>query len=267
MIILLINTYWGIKMFNNTPNKSCFIITPIGNSNSAIRRKIDGLIEEVIEPVLKELKYDVIVSHRISESGSMTNAIIKGVYESDLVIANLTGNNPNVMYEVALRHASAKPIIHITENINDLPFDINDQRTIEYTDDMAGAHKLKDDLRNMISNIDFSKLVDNPVTIALEKRNLVNIPEGTTAKDFSDVLYQIKDDINMLKRDVTSLRNKSYHESMEDIILRNYMENEDVYDYTTSLLKKNIEEQARKARVAARKKGTAEYIEKKELDA
>ena len=254
-------------MFNNTQNRRCFIITPIGNSNSAIRRKIDGLIEEVIEPVLKELKYDVIVSHRISESGSMTNAIIKGVYESDLVIANLTDNNPNVMYEVALRHASAKPIIHITENINDLPFDINDQRTIEYTDDMAGAHKLKDDLRNMISNIDFSKLVDNPVTIALEKRNLVNIPEGTTAKDFSDVLYQIKDDINMLKRDVTSLRNRSHHESVENIILRNCLENEEVYDYTTLLLKKNIEEQARKARVAARKKGTAEYIDKKELDA
>ena len=216
MIILLINTYWGIKMFNNTPNKSCFIITPIGNSNSAIRRKIDGLIEEVIEPVLKELKYDVIVSHRISESGSMTNAIIKGVYESDLVIANLTGNNPNVMYEVALRHASAKPIIHITENINDLPFDINDQRTIEYTDDMAGAHKLKDDLRNMINKVDYNKPVDNPVTLALEKRDLVNIPEGTSSKEFSEVLYQMKDDIKQINRDLTLLKKRNNTEDYED---------------------------------------------------
>ncbi len=196
-------------MFNNTQNRRCFIITPIGNSNSAIRRKIDGLIEEVIEPVLKELKYDVNVSHRISESGSMTNAIIKGVYESDLVIANLTGNNPNVMYEVALRHASAKPIIHITENINDLPFDINDQRTIEYTDDMAGAHKLKDDLRNMINKVDYNKLVDNPVTLALEKRDLVNIPEGTTAKDFSNVLFQLHDDIKQIKRELAQFKEEN----------------------------------------------------------
>lgn len=225
-------------MFNSTSSKSCFIITPIGNSNSAIRRKIDGLIEEVIEPVLKEMNYDVSVSHRISESGSMTNAIIKGVYESDLVIANLTGNNPNVMYEVALRHASAKPIIHITENLNDLPFDINDQRTIEYIDDMAGAHKLKEDLRIMINKVDYNKLVDNPVTIALEKRDLVNVPEGATVKDFSDVLYQIKDDISMLKRDVISLRNKSYHQSKEEILLSNLSENEELYNRMLSLAEK-----------------------------
>lgn len=186
--------------------KSCFIITPIGANGSVIRRKIDGLIEEVIQPVLDKLCYDMIVSHKISESGSMTNAIIKGVYESDLVIANLTGNNPNVMYEVALRHASAKPIIHITENIGELPFDINDQRTIEYTDDMAGARKLKDDLEIMISNIRFGEPVENPVTCALEKRDLVNIPEGTSSKDFSELLYQLKDDMKQIKKEMSSIK-------------------------------------------------------------
>ena len=120
-------------------DKKCFVITPIGPANSSIRRKVDGLIDEVIEPVMKELKYKVEVSHRISESGTMTAAIIQRVYQSDLVIANLTGNNPNVMYEVALRHAAGKAIIHIAEDVSALPFDVNDQRTIQYTDDMSGA--------------------------------------------------------------------------------------------------------------------------------
>lgn len=188
-------------MPDTNEKKSCFIITPIGSAGSAVRRKTDGIIEEVIEPILDEIGYKIIVSHRIDESGSVTNAIIRGVYESDLVIANLSGNNPNVMYEVALRHASAKPIIHITENISDLPFDINDQRTIEYTDDMAGARKLKEDLKKQIQTIKYDEVAENPVTHALEKKNLVNIPE-TSSKDLSELLYQLLDNVKHIKNEM-----------------------------------------------------------------
>lgn len=187
--------------------KTCFIITPIGGSGTTIRRKIDGIINEVIEPVLNELGFCVEVSHRINDSGSVTNTIIKKVYESDLVIANLTGNNPNVMYEVALRHASAKPIIHITEDISNLPFDINDQRTIEYADDMAGAYQLKSDLIAMIDAIEFNKFALNPVTIALEKKNLVNVP-ASASKDFEDLLFQLHDDMNQLKKEISNVKER-----------------------------------------------------------
>ena len=186
---------------------TCFIITPIGGSGTPTRRKIDGIINEVIEPVLSEIGYRVEVSHRINDSGSVTNAIIKKVYESELVIANLTGNNPNVMYEVALRHASAKPIIHITESISDLPFDINDQRTIEYTDDMAGAFQLKSDLQAMIEGIEVNVLVSNPVTVALEKKNLVNIPDSAS-KDFGDMLFLLHDDMMQLKKDLAVVKER-----------------------------------------------------------
>lgn len=187
--------------------KTCFIITPIGGSGTPIRRKIDGIINEVIEPVLNELGYKVEVSHRINDSGSVTNTIIKKVYESDLVIANLTGNNPNVMYEVALRHASAKPIIHITENISDLPFDINDQRTITYTDDMAGAYQLKEDLKGMIDGVEFDKPATNPITLALEEKNLINVPESAS-KDFGDLLFQLHDDMKQLKKEIVTVKER-----------------------------------------------------------
>lgn len=187
-------------MEKNT-NKKCFVITPIGPANSPIRRKIDGLIDEVIEPVMKELGYEVEVSHRISESGTMTAAIINRVYNSDLVIANLTGNNPNVMYEVALRHASAKPIIHITENVAELPFDVNDQRTIQYADDMFGAMELKETLKKMAKSIDFGILSNNPVTDALGKRDVVNVPQEQKV-DLADVLSGIMNELNEVKMEI-----------------------------------------------------------------
>ena len=143
----------------------------------------------------------------MNDSGLMTNAIIQKVYNSDLVIANLTGNNPNVMYEVALRHACAKPIIHIAESLQDLPFDINDQRTIEYTDDMSGAVQLKIELREMIKNINFEEQVSNPITNALEKKDLVNIPSSSTV-ELSEVLGNIQDELRVIKRDIVDVKSK-----------------------------------------------------------
>lgn len=203
-------------MTNIKDKKTCFIITPIGNVGSTIRRKTDGIIEEVIEPILNELNYEVVVSHRIDESGSVTNAIIRGVYESDLVIANLTGNNPNVMYEVALRHASAKPIIHISEKVSELPFDINDQRTIEYTDDMAGACQLKDDLRKKIQSIKYDEMVENPITAALAKKNLVNIPKEDFV-DIADLLTNMQDEMQSIRREMSSLKTKKSAKKSETI--------------------------------------------------
>lgn len=193
-------------MGKNADSKKCFVITPIGPVGSSVRRKVEGLIDEVIIPVMKEEQYEVEVSHRINDSGTMTAAIIERVYNSDLVIANLTGNNPNVMYEVALRHASAKPIIHITENVSELPFDINDQRTIEYTDDMSGALDLRDKLRMMVRNIDYTILASNPVTDALVKKNLVNIPQEKSI-EIADMLNDMRNDIKNLKREFISREN------------------------------------------------------------
>jgi len=150
---------------------------------------------------LSELGFIVEVSHRISDSGSVTNTIIRKVYESDLVIANLTGNNPNVMYEVALRHASAKPIIHITENIRELPFDISDQRTIPYVDDIAGAYQLKKELQEMLNGIDYLKPAINPITLALKNTNLINIPEGMS-KDFNETLLELVDNVKQIRATV-----------------------------------------------------------------
>lgn len=192
--------------------------------SSSIRRKVDGLIDEVIEPVMNELGYEVEVSHRINDSGTMTAAIISRVYNCDLAIANLTGNNPNVMYEVALRHASAKPIIHITENITDLPFDVNDQRTIPYIDDMYGARELKEKLKNLVTEIDFNAPVNNPVTDALGKKEIVNVPNGQTV-EFMDLISDLKDEIRSLKRD----RDISLYKTIE-VPQTHTMHSEKMYD-------------------------------------
>lgn len=90
--------------------KTCFIVTPIGDDNTEIRRHIDGIIDQAIEPAIGG-EFDIRVAHREFEIGSINDRVIKNVYNADLVIANLTTLNPNVMFELAMRYSYGKPAI------------------------------------------------------------------------------------------------------------------------------------------------------------
>jgi len=139
-----------------TPDKDhCFIITPIGDDTDPIRRHIEGIIDAAITPALGD-NYEIVVAHKISEPGSITKQIIAEVYNAKLVIANITNRNPNVMYELALRHAIGKPAIMIAEKGTSLPSDIIMQRTIFYYNDAKGVLELKEDLKKAEQNISFS---------------------------------------------------------------------------------------------------------------
>ncbi|MFU0823836.1 hypothetical protein [Clostridium sp.] len=92
----------------------CFIITTIGDENTGIRRHIDGIIDECIIPIIQDI-YKIEVTHKITTPGSINSQVIEAIYNADLVIANLTELNPNVMYELAFRHAIRKPLIMIME--------------------------------------------------------------------------------------------------------------------------------------------------------
>lgn len=92
--------------------KTCFIISPIGEPNSETRRTSDKTLK-LISPVVTAAGYTLKRADQITEPGLINNQVIKYLVNSRLVIADLTGHNPNVFYELAIRHFLKKPIIHI----------------------------------------------------------------------------------------------------------------------------------------------------------
>ena len=147
--------------------KRCFIITPIGNDNDSIRRHIDGIIDAAIKPAL-EPDYEVVAAHKITETGTITKQIIKEIYQDELAIANLTGNNPNVMYELAIRYCLGKPVLTIAEKGTNLPFDVMPERTIFYVNDPQGSLDLKDAIRSYVLNVDLAKR-ESPIHAILKE--------------------------------------------------------------------------------------------------
>lgn len=146
----------------------CFVISPIGGDSTDTRRALEGLMDAVIEPTLRELGFKVEVAHRISRTGSITNQVIELLLSADLVVANLTELNPNVMYELAVRHAARKPVVTIAHVDTRLPFDIADQRTIFYRNDMAGVPELRRALDSSVHEALTDSEPDNPVYRAVQ---------------------------------------------------------------------------------------------------
>lgn len=228
---------------NEDKKKTCFIITPIGKENTPIYRHINGVIDECIYPVLSD-KYDITVAHRINKPGSIYKQIIQEIYNADLVIANLTETNPNVMYELAFRHSINKPVIMIMEEGEyDLPFDVKGERTIFYNNDFQGAITLKENLKKMVSSIEkakgknsYSPIYDVIGNTEIEN-SIIKKLDNKNVKDISEFKY-ILGKLDEIQSEVAAMKMKDIGVNEEDYSLKRVRK----YRFRIRLMKKNKEE-------------------------
>lgn len=111
-------------------DKVCFYITPIGEENSEQRKHSDLFLSSLVEPAVSELNLRVVRADKIGQQGLITAQIIEHVKCARLVIVDLSFLNPNVFYEMALRHACKLPIVHIIRKVDQIPFDVSQSRCI-----------------------------------------------------------------------------------------------------------------------------------------
>lgn len=115
---------------NSSFDTTCFYITPIGEEESENRKHSDLFLGSIIEPAIEQLGLTVVRADSIDQPGLITNQIIEYILRSKLVVADLSFHNPNVFYELALRHVSRLPTIQIVRKGDKIPFDIGNFRTI-----------------------------------------------------------------------------------------------------------------------------------------
>lgn len=134
-----------------------FIIGPIGDKDSedgsparlAFEEGIQ-IFEEVISPACKAFGLEAVRADLISRSGEIPEQIFRELRDCPVVIADLTGANPNVMYELGLRHTTGRVTIQIGEKER-LPFDISSIRTIMFRRTEAGLVQARKDLSKALA--------------------------------------------------------------------------------------------------------------------
>jgi hypothetical protein len=94
----------------------CFVVGPIGKENSDERKHSDMLLNALIKYVLcgQEFAFRVRRADEDTDPGMIGDRIISDIINAELVVADLTGLNPNVFYELGIRHSTQKPTIHGT---------------------------------------------------------------------------------------------------------------------------------------------------------
>ena len=221
--IYKIKQNWGGKDFM----KTCFVVSPIGETDSEIRSNADKLFKYIISPVCESCGFEPVRVDQINDSDSITQTIIDKLLSSELVIADISGHNPNVFYEMGYRKCTDKPIIHLKKKGESIPFDVNTVRTFEYDlTDLDNVEETKKRLEQTIGTFSFEN-----------KTNALGQDEENNKQLFFQsiltMLYQIQDSITELKEQInkkdtetiqaimqTSLNNAQKEESTDVVMMK-----------------------------------------------
>jgi len=79
--------------------------------------------------------------------------VLAAIRRAKVVLADLTGQNPNVFYEVGIAHASGTPVLLLTQSLNDVPFDLRHRRMLVYEYSPHGCKRLESQLEEHLSQM------------------------------------------------------------------------------------------------------------------
>jgi hypothetical protein len=177
------------------------VISPIGKEGSEIRSRSDQILKYVIAPVADACGYEALRADKISESGFITTQVINHIINDPMVVADLTGHNANVFYELAVRHASRKPFVQMIQRGEIIPFDLAGIRTIDIDHkDLESVELAKDEMgRQMRAMTVPGVMIENPISTAVDFDNLKR-SDDPAKRQLADILQGLGDIKSLIEK-------------------------------------------------------------------
>ncbi len=133
--------------------KNCFVIMPFSGTKSCSEQEWTDAFKLLIKPSVENAGFNYMCTRNSQHVGGIIQNIMKNLNQADLVIADLTDRNANVFYELGVRHTLNTPTILITQNLDDVPSDLQNYMCIKYNQKPAGVKKLEKDIKDAIIEI------------------------------------------------------------------------------------------------------------------
>lgn len=128
---------------------SCFVMMPFADP-------IGSYYEKIYKPAIEKAGLKAVrADNEIFGAGKIMDQIWTGINSAKVLISELTSRNPNVFYELGLAHALQKPVVLVSSNEDDVPFDLHHIRVIYYevTDPFWGSKLIDKIAENLLSAI------------------------------------------------------------------------------------------------------------------
>jgi hypothetical protein len=149
MNVIQINPIFGPASYVIDP-RLAFVLMPFTDELTAI-------YQTFIKPTVESPEFGLVCKRAddIKSNRAIIQDIWKSVCEAQLIIADLTGLNANVMYELGIAHILGKETILIYQKGGDIrfPFDLTHIRRIEYENNAMGGRKLEQELKATLSHV------------------------------------------------------------------------------------------------------------------
>jgi hypothetical protein len=159
--------------------KICFYITPIGEEDSEQRRHADFMMEYIIKPAVAEFGLTVVRADQMGKPGMIGKQVIGHILNARLVIVDLSFHNPNVFYELCLRHVTRLPTVQVKRTVDTIPFDLKQYRTIsiETRDPYTLMPKIQTytaEVANQVRrSLEDAEYGDNPISLYYPSAKLI----------------------------------------------------------------------------------------------
>jgi K+/H+ antiporter YhaU regulatory subunit KhtT len=199
--------------------KSCFVIAPIGDQDSETRKRSDQVLKHIIKPAALACGYSAIRADEIDSPCMITSQVIQRVVNDDLVIADLTDTNPNVFYELAIRHAIRRPLVQIIKKGEKIPFDVAGSRVIHFNHhDLDSADEAKRMISEQIKATETAEYdYDTPISVALDLQSLRQSedPEDRSLAEILDGMSDLRTQILRFEASVMESQDRANSERSE----------------------------------------------------
>jgi hypothetical protein len=182
---------------SDQPKKKCFVISPIGDPAGSVRAEADWVLKGLIRSAL-EPEFTVARADAYPKNDVITNQVILAIKNADLVVADLTGHNPNVFYELAVAHAFERPVVPMIRAGESIPFDNHLMGTIFYSRERFELfEQAKADLKQAAAEaVKAGHKISNPITMALGVGQM-----RASGDDRDQVIAELVESVALLKAD------------------------------------------------------------------
>jgi hypothetical protein len=178
-----------------------FTVQQIGAKESSDRKRADDIYEFIIVPAVKEVGLEPYRADLDLTPGAITPKMLSELLNARVIIADLTGRNPNVFYELGIIHSFARPLISIADSAASLPFDAKDERIIELGDYPPGGLSMRQGQRAIASLSESLKIVlaenytpRSPLHEVAANRSLDQLaPENPLAAEMAQIRKTLED--------------------------------------------------------------------------